>query len=242
MVEPKTRIVVVEDEASIRQFLRSTLAAHGFEVIEAADAHEASLRARAYHPDLLLVDLGLPDRDGVDLVRELRRWCRAPILILSARDAESEKVRGLDAGADDYLTKPFGVPELLARVRAALRREQQASPSPDASRLVCGDVEMDVVEHQVTLAGRALKLTPIEFRLLAVLLRHAGRLVTHDFLLREVWGPTVTEDANYLRVYIHHLRRKLERDPAHPERLLTELGVGYRLLANGTGRRSGGSG
>ena len=154
-----------------------------------------------------------------------------PILVLTARDAVGDRVEGLDAGADDYLTKPFGVPELLARVRASLRREQIAATRGDGRHLECGDLSMDTAEHRARLAGADLKLTPIEWKLLAVLMRHAGRLVTHDFLLREVWGPTVTEDANYLRVYIHHLRRKIERDPAHPVRLITELGVGYRLLA-----------
>jgi len=179
---------------------------------------------------VLLIDLGLPDRDGIELIRELRVWCRAPILILSARGKEEEKVKGLDAGADDYLTKPFGVSELLARVRASLRREQIAATGGDGRHLACGDLAMDVAEHRAQLGGKDLKLTPVEWKLLAVLMRHPGRLVTHAFLLKEVWGPTVTEDANYLRVYIHHLRRKIERDPAHPVRLITELGVGYRLL------------
>ena len=231
MVDPKTKILVVEDELPIRSFLRTTLAAHGFAVVEAGTAREAAVLAASHHPDVLLVDLGLPDRDGVELIRELRTWCRAPILIVSARGREEEKVKGLDAGADDYLTKPFGVPELLARVRASLRREQIAATHGDGLHLQCGDLSMDTAEHRARLAGAELKLTPIEWKLLAVLMRHAGRLVTHDFLLREVWGPTVTEDANYLRVYIHHLRRKIERDPAHPVRLITELGVGYRLLA-----------
>jgi two-component system KDP operon response regulator KdpE len=231
VADPKTRILVVDDELPIRRFLRSTLTAHGFEVTEAATAREAIASATTSPPDLMVIDLGLPDRDGVELIRELREWSRAPIFVLSARTQESEKVRGLDAGADDYLTKPFGAAELLARVRAALRREQRVATGSDEPRLSCGDVELDLAEHRVTRGGVEVKLTPIEFKLLAVLLRHAGRLVTHDLLLKEVWGPKVSEDAEYLRVYIHHLRRKLEEDPTRPTRLLTELGVGYRLVA-----------
>jgi two-component system KDP operon response regulator KdpE len=228
--EPKTRILVVEDELPIRRFLRSTLSVHGFDVVEAGSAREASTHAASYNPDVLLVDLGLPDRDGIDLIRELRGWCRAPILILSARDRESEKVKGLDAGADDYLTKPFGIEELLARVRASLRRQLRVDGA-DGGRLSCGDLVLDVVDHRARRDDEELKLTPIEFKLLAALMRRAGQLVTHDQLLKEVWGPKVDEDAQYIRVYIHHLRRKIEEDPARPVRLLTELGVGYRLLA-----------
>ena len=153
----------------------------------------------------------------------------------AALSTETDKVRGLDAGADDYLTKPFGAAELLARVRAALRREQRSATGADDPKLVCGDVEIDLAEHRVTRAGAEIKLTPIEFKLLAVLMRHAGRLVTHDRLLKDVWGPKVSEEAEYLRVYIHHLRRKLEEDPSRPARLLTELGVGYRLVAKRNG-------
>jgi two-component system KDP operon response regulator KdpE len=231
MVEPKTQLLVVEDELPIRRFLASTLAAHGFSVVDVATAKEAARQATSRNPDLLLIDLGLPDRDGLDLIRELRTWCRAPIVILSARGQESEKVAGLDAGADDYLTKPFGVAELLARVRAALRRQPRLDGASGGARLSCGDLELDLEERRATRAGQPLKLTPIEFKLLAALMAQAGRLVTHDRLLKEVWGPKVDEDSEYLRVYIHHLRRKIEEDPTRPRRLMTELGVGYRLVA-----------
>jgi len=232
MVEPKTRILVVDDEVEIRRALRSTLKAHGFEVVEAGNAREASQHATAYNPDLLLIDLGLPDRDGLELIRELRGWCRAPILILSARDREEEKVKGLDAGADDYLAKPFGVAELLARVRASLRREHRSATDGNDPILACGDLELDLADHRVRRGGVEVKLTPIEFRLCAALMRRAGRLVTNENLLKDVWGPHAGEESQFLRVYIHHLRRKLEEDPTRPKRLLTELGVGYRLVAN----------
>jgi two-component system KDP operon response regulator KdpE len=234
MAEPKTQILVVEDELAIRRFLRSSLVAHGFDVVESETARDAVVQATTRNPDLLLVDLGLPDRDGLDLIRELREWCRAPILVLSARGRDDEKVAGLDAGADDYLTKPFSVNELLARVRASLRRAQRdESPNAtDGSRLACGDLELDVAEHRASRGGAKLELTPIEFKLLTVLMRHAGKLVTHALLVREVWGPKVDEQSQYLRVHVHHLRRKIEEDPTRPRRLLTELGVGYRLVAS----------
>jgi two-component system KDP operon response regulator KdpE len=231
MAEPKTRILVVDDEVEIRRALSSTLKAHGFDVVEAANAREAALHAVSYNPDLLLIDLGLPDRDGLVLIRELRGWCRAPILILSARGREEEKVKGLDAGADDYLTKPFGVAELLARVRASLRREHRSVSEGTEPLLTCGDLELDLADHRVRRAGAEVKLTPIEFKLFAALMRRAGRLVSNEVLLKDVWGPKVDEDSQFLRVYIHHLRRKLEEDPTRPKRLLTELGVGYRLVA-----------
>jgi two-component system KDP operon response regulator KdpE len=233
MVEAKTRILVVDDEVEIRRSLRTTLETRGFEVVLAANAREAALHAASYNPDLLLIDLGLPDRDGLDLIRELRQWCRAPILILSARGREDEKVKGLDAGADDYLTKPFGAAELLARVRAALRREHRSATEGVEPLLTCGDLELDLADHRVRRGGVEVKLTPIEFKLCAALMRRAGRLVTNDLLLKDVWGPKVGEDSQFLRVYIHHLRRKLEEDPSRPKRLLTELGVGYRLVAIG---------
>jgi two-component system KDP operon response regulator KdpE len=231
MVEPKTRILVVDDEVEIRRSLRTALAANGFDVVEAGNARDAAIQAASYNPDLLLIDLGLPDRDGLLLIRELRQWCRAPILILSARGREDEKVRGLDAGADDYLTKPFGVAELLARVRASLRRELRSATDGVEPLLTCGDLELDLAEHRVRRGGVEVKLTPIEFKLCAALMKRAGRLVTNDLLLKDVWGPQVDEDSQFLRVYIHHLRRKLEEDPTRPKRLLTELGVGYRLVA-----------
>jgi len=231
VAEPATTILVVEDEAAIRRQVASCLEADGFRVVEAGNARDAAIHAAAYHPELLLIDLGLPDQDGLSLIRELRAWCRAPILVLSARGREEEKVAGLDAGADDYLAKPFGLPELRARVRAALRREQRAAGADGDAKLSLGDLELDLAEHRARRGDVALDLTPLEFKLLAALMRRAGRLVTHDQLLKDVWGPKVDEEASYLRVYVHHLRRKLEEDPSRPKRLLTELGVGYRLVA-----------
>jgi two-component system, OmpR family, KDP operon response regulator KdpE len=231
VVEPATTILLVEDEAAIRRSIASTLVADGFRVIEAATARDAAIHAKSYNPELLLIDLGLPDQDGLELIRELRTWCRAPIVILSARGREEEKVKGLDAGADDYLAKPFGLPELQARVRAALRRELRSAGAGDDATIAFGDLELDLAEHRARRGSEELKLTPIEFKLLAALMRRAGRLVTHDQLLRDVWGPSVAEEASYLRVYVHHLRRKLEEDASRPRRLLTEVGIGYRLVA-----------
>jgi len=224
MAEARPRVLIVEDEASIRRFLVAALDSHGFGAVEAGTA-----RAPEQPPDALLIDLGLPDRDGIELIRDLRRWCRAPIIVLSARGREADKVAGLDAGADDYLTKPFGVPELLARLRAALRRQARAATGGEPL-LGCGDLSLGLADHRARLAGGELHLTPVEFKLLAELLRHPGKLVTHRQLTAAVWGPEANEDAQYLRVYIHQLRRKIEPDPAQPRRLLTEVGVGYRLV------------
>ncbi len=228
MTEVKTRVLVVEDEPPMRRFLRATLAAHGYAVLDAATASEALNMAAQHVPELVLLDLGLPDRDGLDVVRELRGWYGAPIIVLSARGREDDKVEALDRGANDYLTKPFGVNELLARVRAALRTHARGE-RPDEPVLEIGPVRIDVARHEVRVRGELVHLTPIEHRLLLVLARHAGRVVTHRQLLQEVWGPGAASQNQYLRVHMTHLRRKLERDPARPELLENELGVGYRM-------------
>ncbi|GDY12486.1 DNA-binding response regulator [Planctomycetota bacterium] len=222
-------ILVVEDEAPIRRFVVAGLRAHGFAAVEAATATAAMLAATSRRPDGILLDLGLPDRGGLELLRDLRGWYDRPIIILSALGHEDDKVAGLDAGADDYLAKPFGIPELLARLRAALRRitrDQQPEPV-----LACGDLVLDLVAHRCTCAGREVHLTPLEFQLLAELLRHAGRLVTHRQLIAAGWGAQASSESAGLRLVVHQLRRKIEDDPADPRRLHTEVGVGYRLTA-----------
>jgi len=225
-------VLVIEDEPQVRRFLRTSLKAHGFAVIE-AESGALGLREAAQHvPDVVLLDLGLPDMDGTEVVRRMRTWSRVPVLILSARGEERNKVEALDAGADDYLTKPFGFAELLARMRAALRRAARPE-GPEASVLTQGPLKIDLERRRVELAGQEVHLTPIEFRLLAVLARHAGRVVTHRQLLTEVWGPQSAEATQYLRVYLTHLRRKLEPDPSRGRIFHNEPGVGYRLeLAN----------
>lgn len=224
-------IVIIEDEPQIRRFLRTALESESCAVAEAGTAERGLVEAGTRKPDLVILDLGLPDRDGVEVVRDLRGWTTVPILILSARVAEEEKVAALDAGADDYLTKPFGVAELLARVRALLRRRRVSAE--DAPLLAFGDVEVDFSRRQVSRAGAAVHLTPIEYRLLGVLAAAAGRVLTHRQLLQEVWGPAHGEDAHYLRVYMSGLRHKLEADPAQPRHLRTETGIGYRLVLEG---------
>ncbi|MBP7968109.1 MAG: two-component system response regulator KdpE [Brachymonas sp.] len=225
---PAPVVLLVEDELHIRRFLRSALEGEGCRVWEAATLQRGLLEAASRQPDLVILDLGLPDGDGVQLVQELRSWSQLPVLILSARSDEINKVRALDAGADDYLTKPFGIPELLARVRALLRRSQRM---PEATPLLCfGEIELDLARRQVLRAGEEVHLTPIEYRLLMYLAGNAGRVLTQRQLLQEVWGPNHTGQAHYLRVYMANLRRKLEADPARPRYLLTESGVGYRLL------------
>ena len=228
---PEPVVLVIEDEAPIRRFIVSALAAHGFIPVEAATVTAATMAATSRRPDAVLLDLGLPDGDGLDLLKELRAWYDRPIIILSARDREDDKVAGLDAGADDYLAKPFGVPELLARLRAALRRtsrEQQPEPI-----LNCGDLVLDLVEHTCRRGGQELRLTPLEFALLAELMRHAGRLVTHRQLISAGWGSAVGTEAGSLRLVVHQLRRKIEEQASHPRRLHTEVGVGYRLTEAG---------
>ncbi|HUO44490.1 MAG TPA: response regulator [Burkholderiales bacterium] len=223
------RVLIIEDDPHIRHFVHSALEAEGgFTVFEAADAARGAVEAGTRKPDLLIVDLGLPDRDGRALIAEIRNWSQVPIIVLSAREREEEKVAALDAGADDYLVKPFGVPELLARIRAQFRRSAVEAGEPVFS---FGDVVVDLARRSVTRAGAAVHLTPIEYRLLAALIHGHGRVLTHRQLMQETWGPNYTERAHYLRIYMGQLRHKLESDPAQPKHLLTETGVGYRLVA-----------
>jgi two-component system, OmpR family, KDP operon response regulator KdpE len=220
-------ILVVEDEPDIRRFLRSSLGAEGYRVVESPNGRRGTLDAGMHKPDLAIVDLGLPDFDGVEVIRRIREWSPMPIVVLSARIQERSKIEALDAGADDYVTKPFGVGDLLARVRAALRH---AARPPSGTELNFGETRINFEKRQATRSGTAVHLTPIEFRLLACLARHLGMVVTHRQLLTEVWGPTHATDTQYLRVYMKQLREKLESDPVQPKHLLTETGVGYRLV------------
>ena len=222
-------VVLVEDEPQMRRFLRAALAPRGFRLLEAASAAEGELLAASHNPDLVLLDLGLPDRDGIELARSLRAFSQVPILVLSARGREADKVEALDAGADDYLTKPFGVPELLARMRVALRHAARAKGEPAAEQLEVGELRIDFARREVTLAGREVHLTPIEWKLLVLLAQHAGKVVTHGQILREVWGPTPGHQTHTVRVHMAALRHKLEPDPARPRLIVTEPAVGYRL-------------
>ncbi|HEX7646121.1 MAG TPA: two-component system response regulator KdpE [Noviherbaspirillum sp.] len=229
MVEHSPVVLLVEDEPQIRQFVRASLEGEGWRVCEAETMQRGLIDAGSRRPDLIILDLGLPDGDGVDYIRRVRDWSSVPVIVLSARSDEMEKVAALDAGADDYLTKPFGVAELLARTRAALRRKHQA-PIDGRGVIRFGDVEVDTHARTVTKAGEAVHLTTTEYRLLSVLINHAGRVVTNPQLLKDVWGPMHSESGHYLRVYMRHLRQKLEEDPAQPKYLLTETAVGYRLF------------
>lgn len=227
MPEQPVRVLIVDDEPQIRRLLRVSLIAQGYVVTETALGREALARVAADHPDLLLLDLGLPDMDGQEVIARLREWSDVPIIVLSVREREKDKVAALDAGADDYLTKPFGIDELLARIRAALRHRVQAGVKEPVYR--SGDVAVDLGRRVVTVAGRDVRLTPKEYDLLRVLATHAGKVLTHQQLLRAVWGPGYAAEAQYLRVYVAQLREKLEADPSQPRLILTEPGVGYRL-------------
>lgn len=224
-------ILIVEDEPQIRHFLRTTLTAEGYRVIEAENGQRGVLKAATHKPDLVMVDLGLPDLDGVEVVKRIRAWSALPILILSARSEEADKVAALDAGADDYVTKPFGVGELTARIRVALRHAAHGGLEDAEGMLRFGDIEIDLERRLVRAEGKDVHLTPIEFRLLGCLAKHAGMVLTHRHLLREVWGPSHVDQSHYLRIYMKQLRHKLEPDPARPRYLLTETSVGYRLVA-----------
>ena len=228
-------VILIEDEPQIRRFVRSALEAEGWQVFEAGTAQRGLTDAGTRKPDLVVLDLGLPDSDGLEVIRDVRGWSAVPIIVLSARSDEADKIAALDAGADDYLTKPFGTGELMARVRATLRRPRAAQGSEstavdEEAVFRFGDVEVDRPARLVRRAGAEVHLTPTEYRLLSVLIANTGRVLTQRQLLREVWGPAHSEQAHYLRVYMGHLRQKLEVDPAQPKHLLTETAVGYRLV------------
>ena len=231
MNEPNLTVLIVEDEPQIRRFVRAALEAQQWQVVEAGTVKAGLIEAGTRRPNLVILDLGLPDGDGVGYLRDLRTWSQVPVIVLSARVDEADKIAALDAGADDYLTKPFAVGELMARVRAALRRGQRA-PDSGSSTFSFGDVTVDFMARRVQRAGANVHLTPIEYRLLGVLIANAGRVLTHRNLLREVWGPTHSERTHYLRIYMGHLRQKLEVDAAQPRHIVTEAGVGYRLVAD----------
>jgi two-component system, OmpR family, KDP operon response regulator KdpE len=223
------KVLVVEDEAEIRRFVRLSLQAESLDVAEADSVQRGLIEAGTQRPDLVVLDLGLPDGDGIDFIPGLRAWSEIPVIVLSARTTETDKIAALDAGADDYLVKPFGTGELLARVRAQLRRHPRANAEAP-SVLEFGDVRIDLVHRGVERGGAALHLTPIEYRLLTHLASHPNRVLTHRQLLRAVWGPSHSQDTHYVRVYMGHLRAKLEADPSQPQYLITELGVGYRFV------------
>ncbi len=229
MPETGPIILVVEDEMPIRRFLRATLTNHGYGFVEAATAVEGIAQVTAKKPDLIILDLGLPDLDGLEVTRRLREWTTLPIIVLTARGQEEDKVAALDAGADDYLTKPFGVNELLARIRVALRHAGRTDEGGEEAVLATGELRIDLSRRQVFVGEQEIHLTPTEYKLLTTLARHAGKVVTRTQLLREVWGPGYEEDSNLLRVHMVQLRHKLEADATRPRYIMTELGVGYRL-------------
>jgi len=225
-------LIVIEDEAQIRRFLRTMLTAEGYQVFDAETGKQGLTEAATRKPDLIILDLGLPDMDGVEVVKGIREWSTVPVIILSARSQENDKISALDAGADDYLVKPFGAGELLARIRVALRHATSAVSGEEEGVFAVDDLKVDMTHRKVLVSGSEVHLTPIEYRLLTVLIKHAGKVLTHQMLLKEVWGPNCVERAHYLRIYMGTLRHKLEKDPARPRFLLTEVGVGYRLAVS----------
>lgn len=229
MTDPVAKVLVIEDEAEIRRFVRLSLTLEGFEVFEAEGVQRGLIEAGTRRPDIVILDLGLPDGDGVDLIRDLRGWSDIPVIVLSARTTEHDKIAALDAGADDYLVKPFGAGELLARVRAHLRR-RAAGATAGQSAVEFGDVTIDLARRTVEKSGAPLHLTPIEYRLLTHLATHPDRVLTHRQVLNAVWGANHLGDTHYLRVYMGHLRRKVEADPSQPRHLVTETGIGYRFM------------
>ncbi|MCG9969553.1 response regulator [Pelotomaculum terephthalicicum JT] len=223
----RTRILVIDDEKQIRRLLKVTLSEHDYEVEEAVDGREGINKVLYCKPELIILDLGLPDMDGIEVIKKLREWSNTPIIIISVREQESEKIAALDSGADDYVTKPFGMGELLARIRAAMRH---ASGAGDEPVINFDELVVDIARRRVTIGEKEIKLTPTEYEILKNLAVYAGKVLTHKQLLRAVWGPAYLNDAQYLRVYIGQLRRKIEVDPSRPRHIITESGVGYRLL------------
>ena len=227
---PDPVVVLIEDEPQIRRFLRATLTGQGYRLFEAGTAADGLVEVASRQPDVVIIDLGLPDLDGLEVIRRLREWSKVPVIVLSARGQERDKVGALDAGADDYVSKPFSAGELLARLRVALRHAAGAAHEESAAFKV-GELQIDLLRRHVTVAGNEIRLTPIEYKLLTTLVRYAGRVVTHQQLLRDVWGPSHDDQSHYVRVYMAHLRHKIEAEAARPRYLLTEPGVGYRLAA-----------
>jgi two-component system, OmpR family, KDP operon response regulator KdpE len=229
MTDLRPVVLVIEDEPQMRRFIRATLTSHGYRLLEAGTAAEAIMLASTHNPEILLLDLGLPDGDGIELTRKIREWGHMPIIVLSARGREDDKVAALDAGADDYLTKPFGVNELLARMRVAMRHARQNTAAAATEALEFGALRVDLVRREVTLAGQEVHLTPIEYKLLVLLAQNAGKVLTYAHILKEVWGPAYAAQTHYVRVHMAELRKKIETNPARPKLLVTEPGVGYRL-------------
>jgi two-component system KDP operon response regulator KdpE len=227
MTAGKPLLLVVDDEAQMRRFLRASLESHGYSVLEAANALEATQLATSHKPELILLDLGLPDGDGIELTRKFREWTKVPIIVISARGQEDDKVAALDAGADDYLTKPFGIKELMARIRAARRHVQEAANAPTVFELQ--GLRVDFERREVTREGQPVHLTPIEYKLLTLFVRNIGKVLTHRQILKEVWGDGYAAQTHYVRVHMAELRKKIELDPAQPRFIVTEPGVGYRL-------------
>lgn len=232
MASEGVRILVVDDEKQIRRMLKTALTGYGYNIAEGASGREGLNQTAIFHPDLIILDLGLPDMEGTEVIKRLREWTGIPIIILSVRENEEDKIKALDLGADDYITKPFSMGELFARIRVALRH---AAKTGDEPVLVFGDLTVDLARRNVTLKGEEVKLTPTEYEILKYLSLQAGRVVTHGQLLRAIWGPNYQEETQYLRVYIGQLRRKIEADPSQPAIIITEPGVGYRLLVGGSG-------
>ncbi len=229
MAEDKELILLIEDEPQMRRFLRITLQTQGYRLIESATARDGLMQATTRNPDVVLLDLGLPDLDGLEVTKRLREWNQTPIIVISAREQEQDKVKALDAGADDYLTKPFNASELLARIRVALRHAARQNTDKNEPVFMLRNLRVDLAQRQVFVSDKEVHLTPIEYKLLMVLVRHAGKVITHTQLLKEVWGPAHINEVQYLRVYMTQLRHKLETDPARPRFLMNEPGIGYRL-------------
>lgn len=231
-METKPLILIVEDDPPIQNFLRTSLKNHEYRLLLVEKGNEALSMAASHMPDLILLDLGLPDIDGIDVIHQLRSWSSVPIVIVSAREQERSKIEALDSGADDYLTKPFSIGELLARIRVALRHSQISnfSGSVLCSEFRAGDLVVDIEHRRVKRAGSAIHLTPTEYKIISLLVKHAGKVLTHRFILKEIWGPSSVSESQYLRVFMANLRRKIEPDPTQPRYIITEIGVGYRLL------------